>query len=165
MNINFLIILTIIIPLAGIPLILLSRNSPNLREFITILTASILFLTNLLLTINTLEHSESKTFVIVNFFPGGSIQLTPEPLGLIFGLIASGLWIVTSIYSIGYMRGKNEKNQTRFYCFFALAIAATMGVAYAGNLITLFIFYEALSLSTYPLVTHHQSENAKQRNR
>ena len=162
MNINFLIILTIIIPLAGVPLILLSRNSPNLREFITILTASILFLTNLLLTINTLEHSESKTFVIVNFFPGGSVQLTPEPLGLIFGLIASGLWIVTSIYSIGYMRGKNEKNQTRFYCFFALAIAATMGVAYAGNLITLFIFYEALSLSTYPLVTHHQSESAKQ---
>ena len=59
------------------------------------------------------------------------------------------------------MRGKNEQNQTRFYCFFALAIAATMGVAYAGNLITLFIFYEALSLSTYPLVTHHQSEDAK----
>ncbi len=161
MNNNILLLLTLIIPLVGTILILLTRKYQNIREAVTILTASILFIINIFLTINTIIITENTSLVIVSFFPGGSIQLNPEPLGLIFGLIASGLWIVTSIYSIGYMRGKNEQNQTRFYCFFALAIAATMGVAYAGNLITLFIFYEALSLSTYPLVTHHQSEDAK----
>ena len=144
MNNNILLTLTLIIPLLGTFFIFLSRKSPNLRETITIVTASLLFLINVLLTLNVINGSTNTSLVIGSFFPGGSIQLTAEPLGLIFGLIASGLWIVTSIYSIGYMRGKKELNQTRFYCFFALAIAATMGVAYAGNLITLFIFYEAL---------------------
>ncbi len=161
MSNNILLILTLIIPLVGIILILLSRKNPNIRDSVTILTASTLFIANIFLTINAINIPKDTTLVLINFFPGGSIQFTPEPLGLIFGLIASGLWIVTSIYSIGYMRGKKEQNQTRFYSFFALAIAATMGVAYAGNLITLFIFYEALSLSTYPLVTHHQTANAK----
>ena len=161
MSNNILLLLTLGIPLIGMILILLTRKYPNLRDLITIFTSSILFVVNIFLAINTFYISKGTSFILFNFFPGGSIQLTPEPLGLIFGLIASGLWIVTSIYSIGYMRGKKEQNQTRFYSFFALAIAATMGVAYAGNLITLFIFYEALSLSTYPLVTHHQTENAK----
>ena len=74
---------------------------------------------------------------------------------MLFALIASGLWIVNSLYSIGYMRGNGEAHQTRFYVCFALALAATMGIAFAGNLFTLFVFYEALTLVTYPLVTHH----------
>ena len=84
-----------------------------------------------------------------------------EPLGALFALIAAGLWIVTSVYSIGYMRGHHEENQTRFFAFFALAIAAALGVAFAGNMLTLFFCYEALTLSTYPLVTHHRSTEAK----
>ena len=55
---------------------------------------------------------------------------------------------------IGYMRGNKENKQTRFYTCFALALAATMGVAFAANLFTLFLFYEMLTLSTYPLVSH-----------
>ena len=74
---------------------------------------------------------------------------------MLFALIASGLWIVNSLYSIGYMRGNAEANQTRFYVCFALALAATMGIAFAANLFTLFVFYELLTLVTYPLVTHH----------
>jgi multicomponent Na+:H+ antiporter subunit D len=73
---------------------------------------------------------------------------------MLFSALASGLWVVNSIYSIGYMRGNNEKHQTRFYACFALALSATMGVAFAGNLFTLFLFYEMLTLSTYPLVSH-----------
>ena len=84
-----------------------------------------------------------------------------EPLGALFALIAAGLWIVTSVYSIGYMRGHHEENQTRFFAFFALAIAAALGAAFAGNMLTLFFCYEALTLSTYPLVTHHRSAEAK----
>ncbi|MCJ7627407.1 MAG: hypothetical protein MUO50_03365, partial [Longimicrobiales bacterium] len=75
------------------------------------------------------------------------------------------LWIVTSLYSIGYMRGHHEKNQTRFYLFFAVAISATMGVAFSGNLFTLFLFYEVLTLCTFPLVTHHQTEKARKAGR
>jgi multicomponent Na+:H+ antiporter subunit D len=72
---------------------------------------------------------------------------------------------VTSLYSIGYMRGHHEKNQTRFYIFFAVAISATMGVAFSGNLLTLFLFYEILTLCTFPLVTHHQTEEARKAGR
>jgi multicomponent Na+:H+ antiporter subunit D len=86
--------------------------------------------------------------------PGISIAFRAEPLGMLFAALASSLWIVNSIYSIGYMRGNNESNQTRFYTCFALALAATMGVAFAANLFTLFLFYELLTLSTYPLVAH-----------
>jgi multicomponent Na+:H+ antiporter subunit D len=86
--------------------------------------------------------------------PGLSIAFSVEPLGMLFAALASGLWIVNSIYSIGYMRGNKEKNQTRFFVCFALALSATMGVAFAGNLFTLFLFYEMLTLSTYPLVSH-----------
>ncbi|MBI1983901.1 MAG: monovalent cation/H+ antiporter subunit D family protein, partial [Acidobacteria bacterium] len=83
-----------------------------------------------------------------------------EPLGMLFGLIASGLWIVNSLYSIGYMRGNNEQHQTRFYVCFAGALASAVGIAFAGNLLTLFLFYEALTLITYPLVTHHGTKEA-----
>jgi len=78
---------------------------------------------------------------------------------MLFAALASGLWIVNSIYSIGYMRGNRESNQTRFYVFFALSLGATMGIAFAANLFTLFLFYEALTLSTFPLVAHKGDAN------
>jgi multicomponent Na+:H+ antiporter subunit D len=84
---------------------------------------------------------------------------------MIFALVASFLWLVTSIYSIGYMRGHHEQNQTRFYACFALAIASALGVAFAGNMLTLFVAYELLSLSTYPLVTHAGTDEAKRAGR
>jgi multicomponent Na+:H+ antiporter subunit D len=80
---------------------------------------------------------------------------------MLFGLVASSLWIVTSLYSIGYMRGLKEHSQTRFFSFFAVSLSATIGVAFAANLFTLYLFYEMLSLATYPLVTHHQDKEAR----
>ncbi len=73
---------------------------------------------------------------------------------MLFGLVASGLWIVTTFYSIGYMRGHHEQHQTRFYICFAIAISGALGVAFAANVFTLFVFYELITLSTFPLVTH-----------
>jgi multicomponent Na+:H+ antiporter subunit D len=99
--------------------------------------------------------------ILLTMLPGLQLALEVEPLGMLFALIASGLWIVNSLYSIGYMRGNNEAKQTRFYVCFALSLAATMGIALAGNLFTLFVFYEALTLVTYPLVTHHGTDLAK----
>jgi multicomponent Na+:H+ antiporter subunit D len=89
------------------------------------------------------------------------VALKLEPLGMLFALVASGLWIVNSIYSIGYMRANQEGKQTRFFVFFALSLAATLGIAMAGNLFTLFLFYELLTLLTYPLVTHAGTDAAK----
>ena len=80
---------------------------------------------------------------------------------MLFATVASGLWIVTAIYSIGYMRGAHEKKQTRFYICFALAIASALAIAFSGNLFTLFIFYEVLTISTYPLVAHKETPEAR----
>jgi multicomponent Na+:H+ antiporter subunit D len=93
--------------------------------------------------------------------PGLQLSFSIEPLGMIFALVASFLWIITTVYAIGYMRSHHEKNQTRFYACFAIAIGSVMGIAFAANLFTLFVFYEVLTLSTYPLVTHAGTPEAK----
>ncbi len=92
---------------------------------------------------------------------GLSIEFAVTPLGAIFGLVASGLWILAALYSVGYMRGNHEKHQTRFAAFYAVAVHAAMAVAWSGNLLVLFVFYEILTFSTYPLVTHKESDAAR----
>ncbi|UCH75676.1 MAG: hypothetical protein JSU82_07545 [Rhodospirillales bacterium] len=153
------IIAAVLVPLAGAVLIALSGRWPNLRETMTLATAVILFAVVLSL-VPGVAAGERPTAVLVQTLPGVPLAFEVEPLGMLFALIASGLWIVTSVYSIGYMRGNNEHNQTRFYVCFAIALSSTMGVALAGNLLTLFVFYEVLTLSTYPLVTHHGDEES-----
>ena len=80
---------------------------------------------------------------------------------MIFALVASTLWILNSFYSIGYMRGHDEPRQTSFYVCFAVAISSTIGLAFSKNLVTLFVFYEILTLSTYPLVAHKGNDEAR----
>jgi multicomponent Na+:H+ antiporter subunit D len=111
--------------------------------------------------IDPVVNGAGASLSIAEPIPGLEIAFDVEPLGLIFTLLASLLWFVTSVYGIGYMRGGNEPRQTSFYAFFAIAISGAMGVATAGNLLTLFIFYEVLTLSTWPLVTHKQNEAAR----
>jgi multicomponent Na+:H+ antiporter subunit D len=143
----------IAVPLIGAVGILLTGKIANLRETVTLVTAVTMFL-----VVGSLTHvilaGGRPSVTLLEIFPGLDITFTVEPLGMLFGLVASGLWIVNSIYSIGYMRGNNEKNQTRFYFFFAIALASTVGVAFSGNMLTLFICYEILTLCTFPLVTH-----------
>jgi len=148
------------IPLLGSLLILLNRRYPNVRETVTLATAGLLFLT-VLSILPAVLAGERPGLEFIQIIPGISIAFEVEPLGMLFGMIASGLWIVTTFYSIGYMRGHNEKNQTRFYACFAIALSSTMGICFAGNMLTLFIFYEMLTLSTYPLVAHSQTPEAK----
>jgi len=151
--------LTIAIPLAGAVLIALTGRWPNPREGVTLTTAGLLFLTVLSL-LPAVAGGARPTATLIEMLPGLPLAFEVEPLGMLFGLVASGLWIVNSIYSIGYMRGNREANQTRFYVCFAVALASTMGVAFASNMFTLFVFYEALTLSTYPLVTHKGTDEA-----
>ena len=146
--------LAFVLPLAGaLGIALAGRINVNLREAVTLVTAVALAWTvwGLLPELMAGGRPALSLFEIV---PGIEIAFKVEPLGMLFAALASGLWIVNSVYSIGYMRGNNEKHQTRFYVFFALSLAATMGIAFAANLFTLFLFYEALTLSTYPLVSH-----------
>jgi len=154
------ILLTMIIPLVAAVLISLCGAKPNLREAVTLVSAVLLFVVVLNLLPGTLDGLRTRVDLF-EFLPGLSISFELEPLGMIFALIASFLWIVNSIYSIGYMRGNKEDNQTRFYVYFAIAIASAMCIAVSGNMMTLFIGYEVLSLSTYPLVTHHGDAEAR----
>jgi multicomponent Na+:H+ antiporter subunit D len=103
----------------------------------------------------TIEYS------IIAVLPGLAIKLKVDAMGMLFALVSSSLWIATSAYSIGYMRGLSEHSQTRYFAFFAVALSATIGVAFSANLFTMYLFYEMLSLATYPLVTHHQDEEAR----
>ncbi|MBI3936628.1 MAG: monovalent cation/H+ antiporter subunit D family protein [Betaproteobacteria bacterium] len=146
------------------PLIAVSHRAPNVREAVTLVTATLLFLLVASLTPHVLA-GERPEVTVLHVLPGLRVAFTVEPLGMLFGLIASGLWIVNSLYSIGYMRGNQERHQTRFYVCFAGALASTVGIAFAGNLFTLFLFYEALTLITYPLVTHHRTEEARRAGR
>jgi multicomponent Na+:H+ antiporter subunit D len=134
-------------------IVVAGRFSSNLREAVTLLGAGGLAWVVWSL-LPGLMQGDRPGIEITQVLPGLSIAFRVEPLGMLFSALASGLWIINSIYSIGYMRGNHEKKQTRFYCFFALALAATMGVAFSANLFTLFLFYELLTLSTYPLVSH-----------
>ncbi len=143
----------LITPWVGAALISLCGRSPNLREAITLLCSMALF--GFVVALVLLALSGGATDLsLLEVFPGVSIAFSTEPLGLVFALVASSLWILTSIYSIGYMRAHNESHQTRFYAFFAVALASATGVALADNMLTLFLAYEVLTLSTYPLVTH-----------
>jgi multicomponent Na+:H+ antiporter subunit D len=152
--------LCLAIPAAGALLIALLHRWPNLREAVSLGAAAALFL--LVFTfIAPVMNGERPGLVLAEPLPGLALAFELEPLGLLFALIASGLWFVSGVYSIGYMRGNDEEHQTRFYVCFALAIASAIGVAFAGNLLTLYLFYEALTLVTYPLVTHHGDGEAR----
>lgn len=131
-----------------------SGRWPNLREGVSVATALAL-LAGIAGFIGDVTAGARPSFTLFEILPGASLTFTLEPIGLLFAMIASGLWSLTTVYAAGYMRGNAEHAQTRFFVCFALAISAAIGIAFAGNLMTLFIFYEMLTLSTYPLVTHH----------
>ena len=145
--------------LAVIP-ILLFRKTPNLLEAATI-GAGALKLAIVLTMLPGILEGKVYEFTFFEAVKGVPLAFRVDSIGMLFALVASSLWILTSFYAIGYMRGAKEAGQTRFFCFFAISLSATLGVAFAANLFTLYVFYEMLSLATYPLVTHHQDKEAR----
>jgi multicomponent Na+:H+ antiporter subunit D len=141
----------LLLPLAGTVLVLFSGKRPNLRESISLLIAVATFGVVLTLLPGVMAGGR-PSFNLVQLFPEVWLGFRLEPLGMLFALVASGLWILTTAYAIGYMRAHQEHDQTRFFACFALAIFAALGVAFARNLVTLFLFYELLTVSTYPCV-------------
>jgi multicomponent Na+:H+ antiporter subunit D len=154
-----LILAALAIPFVGAALIPAFHRFPNLRETVTLLSALGLFVAVLGLSGPILAGARPEALNL-EVVPGLALAFKVEPLGFLFALVASSLWIVTSIYSIGYMRGNNEPRQTSYYVCFAVALGSTIAIAFAKNLFTLFLFYEALTLSTYPLVTHKANAEA-----
>lgn len=149
----------IICPAIVALLILLSRKRPNLRETWTLLGSAGLCYAVLSMTSAVLDHGPIQS-TWFNLFPNIDFALRVDALGLIFATTSSVLWILVSIYSIGYMRSLKEHAQTRYYFSFALALLGAIGIALSANLVTMFIFYEILTISTYPLVAHEESPEA-----
>ena len=160
MDVNqWVLTLTVLTPFIGAYAVIALRNHPNPREGASLVAAVLTFL----FAASSLPAAFAGTArptPAVDLLPGLSLQLNGDGLGLLFAVLASFLWILTTVYSIGYMRGLKEHAQTRYYACFALVLGATMGVALSSNLFSLFLFYEILTVATYPLVIHKESEEA-----
>ena len=157
---SFIPLFTWLVSLLAVPAILLCRKKPDVREGVTFL-AAFLKLGMVFMMLPLIRDGKILHFRFGEILPGIPIEFRVDGLGILFALVASSLWILTTLYSVGYMRGLKEHDQTRFFAYFAISLSATIGVAFAGNLLTLYIFYEILSLSTYPLVIHHGDKEAR----
>ena len=154
--------LAVSIPLFSALLILFFGNKikPNQRESITII-ASIIVAAIVFSMVAEVKDGNEYVTILWNIVDGISLKLKTDAAGMVFACVASGLWILTSIYSIGYVRGHNENNQTGYFAAFATCIGSALGIALAANLLTFFIFYEMLTLATYPLVAHYRDQKAR----
>lgn len=149
----------VLTPLLGAVLIIATGKRPNLRDTCSFLTAAALFGVVVWMTPDV-HGAQMLQFTLFKLFPGASIALRADSLSMIFALVASFLWVLTVFYCVGYMRGLNEHAQTRFAACFALALFGAIGCAFSDNLLTLYLFYEIVSIATYPLVAHHQDKEA-----
>lgn len=142
-----------------VALIIMSRNRPNLRESWTYLAALVKFAL-VVSMFPDIFSGKIIEYTLLTVLPGIEIKFRVDALGLFFATTASFLWIIATTYSIGYMRSLNEHAQTRYYSCFAIALSSALGVAFSANLFTLYLFYEILSIMTYPLVAHHEDDEA-----
>src|SRR5262249_23195724 len=154
-------LLAVLVSAAGALLIAWTgQRRANLREFWSVAAGVAMFGVVASMLPDVLA-GRTPGCVLFQIVPGVELAFRADAFGLLFASGASLLWILTSFYSIGYMRSLKEHAQTRYFSCFALALSATMGVAFSANLFTLFLFYEALTLVTYPLVGHKETVEAK----
>ena len=144
---------------ASVLILLTGQRHANLRETWTFLAAILKFalVLSLLPDVAVQTPVESLRFELLS---GIDFHLRVDRFGLIFALLASGLWILTSLYSVGYLRGGHYTHQTGYFACFAVCVSAALGIAFSANLLTFFIFYEILTLATYPLVIHDRTAEA-----
>lgn len=132
-----------------------NRRDVNKREAMSFIAAAVAFLTICTFVPGVLKGN-IYTYTLFTILPGITVSFVADGLGMIFALIATFLWGFATSYNVGYMRGLNEHAQTRYYFCFAVAIFGAVGVAFAANVFTLYLFYEVITVFTYPLVAHHQ---------
>jgi multicomponent Na+:H+ antiporter subunit D len=157
-------LLAILAALAGAGLVMLSGRKPNIRESWSFIAAVCMFgiVASMIGTVAPAPLGDGKTIIcqLFQILPGLSITLRVDAFSMIFAVVASFLWILAVFYSAGYMRGLHEHAQTRFNTCFALSLFGAIGVAFSDNLFTMYLFYEIVSVCTYPLVAHHQDEES-----
>ncbi len=150
-------LLALLVPLVGSILVMLTGKQPNVREACSFVSSVVMFLIVASLIPDVLA-GHKLLFPMFHILPGLSITLRADAFSMIFALVASFLWMLAVIYSAGYMRGLDEHAQTRFNACFALSLFGAIGVAFSDNLFTMYLFYEIVSICTYPLVAHHQDD-------
>ncbi|MCX8022482.1 MAG: monovalent cation/H+ antiporter subunit D family protein [Syntrophorhabdaceae bacterium] len=138
-------------------LIMLTKRRENLREAWSV-AGSVLTFLSVVSMVPAILGGHIYTYTISTIAPGISFSLRVDGLSLVFGIISSFLWIFATFYNIGYMRSLKEHAQTRYYACFAVAILGAQGVSFSGSLFSLYLFYEIITIFTYPLVAHHQDE-------
>ncbi|HHX50681.1 MAG TPA: monovalent cation/H+ antiporter subunit D family protein, partial [Clostridia bacterium] len=149
----------VLISLVAAVLILANNRRPNLRESITLLAAVGKFglIFSMLPAVLAGQIIETAP---LNLAPGVALHLRADAFGLLFALLSSFLWIITSVYNIGYMRSLKYGHETGYYAAFAVCLSAAIGIALSANLLTFFVFYEILTIATYPLVIHARTKEA-----
>ena len=152
------IVLPLVIPLLGAAAVALLRERPRIRDW-ALIVAGIAQLVAVSAMLPAVLDGPSPTLRVLPFLPDAPIAFRSDPLGLLLLLTASTLWLLTTVYSIGYLRGSTA-DLTRFHVLVAITISATAGVAFSANLITLYLFYEAMTIATYPLVTFTGTDEA-----
>ena len=153
-------IAAVLISVVGTLAILAAHRRPNLREAVT-LVVSVGKFGIIASMIPRVLAGDVYVWSLGSFVTDISFALRADSLGLLFATLASLLWIITSLYSIGYMRGLDEHGQTRYFASFAMSLSAAVGIAFSPNLIVLYVFYEVLTVATYPLVAHDETGEAR----
>ncbi|MGE4506169.1 MAG: monovalent cation/H+ antiporter subunit D family protein [Desulfovibrionaceae bacterium] len=148
-------VVTLLAPFA----IWFARKDINKRESVSLIAGFVTFVANLSMVPQILD-GKILYYKMFTIMPGISITFSADGLSIIFALVASFLWMFATSYNIGYMRSLNEHAQTRYYFCFAVAIFGAMGVSFSGTVFTLYLFYEVITVFTYPLVAHHEDEEA-----
>ena len=155
------VVLAMLLPFIAALILPFTSKRPNLREGVSLVFAVLTALVVFGKILPSVLAGGRPEVDGIEMMPGLAINFWVEPLGMIFAGVASLLWPIATLYSAGYMRGNNEKKQTGFAVWFAISIGSALGIAFSGNLLTLFVFYEVLTLATYPLVTHKGNADAK----
>lgn len=146
-------LLVIVVPLVTAIAIVAARHRPGLRDRLLQVGAAATFVPLAVMLPSVLDGA-TPTTTLFEVLPGVELTLRADGMGMVFGLLAGLLWVIASPYAVGYLAGDSASNRTRFEAFYAICLSTAFGVAFAGDLLTFFVFYELLTVSTYPLVTH-----------
>jgi multicomponent Na+:H+ antiporter subunit D len=152
-------LIAIIVPIAGaFLLVFVPEKNENIRNPLALLIS---FITACLVVsvVQSVINGNIVSYTLVKILPGLEFSLSVDPLGALFGGLAAILWVFAVLYSIGYM--SHEHNKRRYFVFYLISLGVTVGIAFSANLFTLYLFYEMLTLATYPLVIHEGNKEAQ----
>lgn len=149
---------TVLLPIIGaVAMRIVNDKNVRSHHVLAVATISLVFI-NVVLMVPAILSGKTIEHKLLQIMGNTGIFFRVDALGIVLGLVSSSLWVLATVYSIGYMHGKH--NPKSYFVFFVLSCSAVMGIAFASNLFTLYIFYEYLTICTYPLVVHAQTQEA-----